>query len=146
VKALLYLFYLTVLTIVVTPWAQAKDTLSACEQGLIATAAPIGIQTLRLKAEAAAAKLDPMEIAVLQLPLERRELGLQLFAAAQVTLTEYHSIYVRSDGTQSLDVGRHMAILDAISRFDEDKAERSLFRLKRTIEGRYDLAEYIRAE
>jgi hypothetical protein len=66
-----------------------------------------------------------------------------VLAAVTAALGKHQNVFARERHLKHLDVPRHMAILSAIAEFDEQRPRFALYKIKRTIEGRHSLREYI---
>lgn len=111
---------------------------------LLADAPNVGPQNpLQRQWMAARDRLPEIEIALADLIKDDQEMGRQLYAAAQAAVGKHHDIYTRARSVQNLDIGRHMEILRNIAEFNLGRPLFSLYKIKRAIEGRYSLKDYI---
>lgn len=67
----------------------------------------------------------------------------EILQAVKATFTKHHDVFKDTKVWSKLDVARHYAILQAIGDFNETKPRFSLYKIKRAIEGRHSLSEYI---
>lgn len=63
--------------------------------------------------------------------------------AVKSALTKHQKQFENEHNWKKLDVARHMLILKSIAEFDPQKPKFSLYKIKRSIEGRHSLREYI---
>lgn len=92
----------------------------------------------------ASAKVSAIQSALENsIPSAERAYFEPIVQAVSSALTKHHPNFAAQKSFKGLDLPRHMAILNAIADFDPSVAKFSLYKIKRAIEGRYSLAEYI---
>ena len=88
-------------------------------------------------------QISEIDAALADLKPEDQALGKKIRAAIEAALGKHHEIYAHARSVKNKDIGRHMTILRSIAAFDPNLPQFSLYRIKRSIEGRYSLREYI---
>jgi hypothetical protein len=91
----------------------------------------------------AQARVGAIEAAVHAMPDIERDAFTPVVRALQAALTKHQLEFLRERQLSKLDVPRHLAILRAIAAYNPDQARFSLYKIKRVIEGRHSLTEYI---
>jgi hypothetical protein len=66
-----------------------------------------------------------------------------IYQAAFATVTKHQLQFARAKNTSSMDLPRHMLILKTIADTDPKELKFSAYKIKRAIEGRHSLREYV---
>lgn len=93
--------------------------------------------------EAAYARWEDIEQAAKNADKEDQKPFEQIRKAVLAALTKHQVVYAGSTSPGSLDIPRHAEILKSIADFDPNRSRYSFYKIKRAIEGRYALNEYI---
>lgn len=91
----------------------------------------------------ASARLEEIRQAVQAIPETERTYFLQILKAVDAAVGKHQGVYLNERRIGKLDIPRHLLILKTIADFEASKPRFSLYKIKRAIEGRYSLQEYI---
>ncbi|NJL25465.1 MAG: hypothetical protein HC902_10020 [Calothrix sp. SM1_5_4] len=88
-------------------------------------------------------RLRGIETALASFPPEDLPYFKKIHTAAIAAVTKHHREFTEEEHLNELDIARHMAILRSIADFNPSTPRFSLYKIKRAIEGRHSLREYI---
>lgn len=128
--------------ILVAPIAWAQNASSVCENAVTRTYTRDNNPIAR-EHEKASRNIQAIQTAVASLPSGERGYFAKIQQAVEAALGKHHQIFMNESQWRKLDLQRHFAILKAIADFSPSEAHFSLYRIKRAIEGRHSLNDYI---
>lgn len=104
-------------------------------------------KTLKLHLEKAVAKLPEIQLAFQSLEQADRKAKYfkQAYEVIWATLS-VHSHEIMDAKTKTMDYRRFFTILRAIEDFDSEKAEFSFYKIRRAVEGRFSVSEFVRCK
>jgi hypothetical protein len=88
-------------------------------------------------------RMKAIEAALKTMTTTERSYFQPIEAAARAALTKHQLVFVKERDLRHLDLPRHLAILRAIAAFHPSEARFSLYKIKRAVEGRYSVREYV---